>query len=232
MRILSRAVPVVALLAIVAVHTALSQASRARSGSVPAVKDQRFKWFFGAEGGAMFFETQAQTQSGIPVAGAHVAVVSRRAGLLLGIDEAFGSKEPSAFLDKSDNFNQRSVTFDRIRRYAFTMTGYPVRGALEPYIGLGFGVNQVINPQVVGVFNSNEAAAASAANAREVSAAGFASLLAGVQFRVGRLAAFGQYVINSAPAANNLLRGPMHMLSGGLRFSLGSAREDIKGGGY
>jgi hypothetical protein len=112
------------------------------------------------------------------------------------------------------------------------MTGYPVRGALEPYLGIGFGINQVINPQVGGVFASNEEAATSSAAARDISAAGFASFMAGVQFRVGRLSAFGQYQINTAPAPDNLLRGPLHMLTAGLRFSLGSAKEDIKGGGY
>jgi hypothetical protein len=56
--------------------------------------------------------------------------------------------------------------------------------------------------------------------------------MGGLQFRVGRLAAFGQYQINTAPSPDNLLRGPLHLLSGGLRFSLGSAREDVKGGGY
>ena len=60
----------------------------------------------------------------------------------------------------------------------------------------------------------------------------FMSLLAGVQFRVGRMAAFGQYQIQTAPQAGMLLRGTGHSLMGGLRFSLGSAKEDIKGGGY
>jgi hypothetical protein len=53
-----------------------------------------------------------------------------------------------------------------------------------------------------------------------------------VQFRVGRVAAFGQYQINTGPGEDNLIRGTGHSLMGGLRFSLGSARENIKGGGY
>ena len=58
------------------------------------------------------------------------------------------------------------------------------------------------------------------------------SFLAGVQFRVGRIAAFGQYQLSSAPAAGKLIRGAGHSLMGGLRFSPGSAREEIRGGGY
>jgi hypothetical protein len=82
------------------------------------------------------------------------------------------------------------------------------------------------------VFTSQDAAATSEAWAKEVSAAGFASLMAGVQFRVGRVAAFGQYQINTPPAQEHLLRGPLHMLTGGLRFSLGNSKEDLRGGGY
>jgi len=197
MRIPSRVLPFLALTAVAAAHSAQAQTAQSSRAPVAEVRDNRFKWFFGASAGAMFFETQLQTQSGLPTVGAHIAVVSRRGGLMLGIDEAFGNNEPSRFLDPSDDFNARPVNFDRIRRYAATLTGYPVRGKLEPYIGLGFGFTQVVSPQVEGVFASQDAAATSEFFAKEVSADGFASLMAGVQFRVGRLAAFGQYQINT-----------------------------------
>lgn len=232
MRFSHRVSSLVALAAIVAAHSAQAQSAASSSAPKAAIPDDRFKWFFGASAGAMFFTTQLQTQSGVPSVGAHVAVVARRGGLMLGIDEAFGNNEPSRFLDPSDDFNPRAVQFDRIRRYSATLTGYPVRGSLEPYIGLGFGFTQVVSPQVEGAFSSQDAAATSEFFAREVSADGFASLMAGVQFRVGRLAAFGQYQINTPPAQEHLLRGPMHLLSGGLRFSLGSARQNLSGGGY
>jgi hypothetical protein len=232
MSIRSRVLPFVALVAVVAPHAVAAQEARSEPAPVAQVRDNRFKWFFGAEAGAMFFQTQNQSTSGIPSAGAHIAVVSRRGGLMLGVDEAFGSNEPTVFLDPSSGFTQRPVTFDRIRRYGLTLTGYPVRGMVEPYLGVGFGMTQVINPTVGGVFASADEFAVSNEAARQISASGFASLMGGLQFRVGRLAAFGQYQINTAPSPDNLLRGPLHLLSGGLRFSLGSAREDVKGGGY
>jgi len=232
MRIRTRVLPLVASLAALAVFSAQAQEARSSLAEVPKTRDQRFRWYFGAEGGALFFKTQNQQTTGIPSAGAHLAVVSRRAGLILGVDEAFGSGEASSFLDPSDAYNLRAVTFDRIRHYGFTMTGYPTRGTLEPYLGIGFGITQVISPQVQGVFTSNDAAALSDLYAKDVSATGSASFMAGVQFKLGRIAAFGQWQMNTAPAPYNLLRGPVHMLTGGLRFSLGSSREDIKGGGY
>ena len=232
MRIPTTVLPLLAL--VTASHAVALQAQTARSSSasVARVRDDRFKWFFGVQGGALFFTTQKQTQSGMAAAGAHLAVVSRRGGVQIGVDEGFGSGEPTAFLDPQSGNDERQVTFDRLRRYGFNLTGYPVRGMLEPYLGVGFGMLQVLNPKVEGTFTSPEQAALSEIEAQDRSASGYVSFLAGVQFRVGRIAAFGQYQINSSPAAGNLLRGTGHSVMGGLRFSLGSAKENIKGGGY
>jgi hypothetical protein len=232
MRIPSRVLPLATLVLAAAAHSVQAQTAQSEAGSVAEVRDNRFKWFFGAQAGAMMFTTQVQTQTGVPSFGAHIAVVSRRGGLMLGVDEGFGNDESSDFLDEGSGGIRRPVTFDRLRRYNFSMTGYPVRGKLEPYLGVGFGLLQVISPQLGGVFTSPSEAASSADEADQKSATGFASFMAGVQFRVGRMSAFGQYQISSSPSAGNLLRGSGHLLSGGLRFSLGSSREGVKGGGY
>ena len=233
MRIRSSVFPLAALATLALAPGARAQSAHSESSRVSSVRDDRFKWFFGASAGALLFQTQAQTQSGIPAVGAHLAVVARRAGVMLGVDEGFGSNEPSRFLDPSSGDQQRSVTFDRIRRYGVNLTGYPVRGHFEPYLGVGFGLLQVENAELSGeVFSSPAAAAESAQEANDRSGSAFMSLLAGVQFRVGRMAAFGQYQISTAPQAGMLLRGTGHSIMGGLRFSLGSAKEDIKGGGY
>lgn len=232
MRTLSRVLPLVALTTVAAVHSVQAQTAQSKAAGVAQIRDNRFKWFFGAQAGALLFETPAQSQTGVPAFGAHIAVVNRRGGVMLGVDEAFGNNESSAFLDTGSGGIARPVTFDRLRRYQFNMTGYPVRGALEPYLALGFGFIQVLNPVLGGVFTSPEEAAASDDEARRKAASGFASFMAGVQFRVGRMAAFGQYQIATSPSAGNLLRGPGHSIMGGLRFSLGSSKESIKGGGY
>jgi hypothetical protein len=231
-RVNFRVLPLAALVLLVPASASQAQSARSESASVAQAHDDRFKWFFGAQAGALFFETPAQTSSGMPAVGAHLAVVSRRGGLMLGIDEAFGSNEPSAFLDPNTGNQVQTVQFDRIRRYGFNLTGYPVRGSLEPYLGLGFGLLQVLSPELTGTFTSEEQLALSSAEARDRAASGFVSLLAGVQFRVGRVAAFGQYTLSSSPAAGSLLRGPGHLIMGGVRLSLGSAKENLKGGGY
>lgn len=232
MRILSRVIPLLALSAVAAANSVQAQSANLKSDDVAQVRDNRFKWFFGAQAGVLMFQTAKQSSTGVPAFGAHLAVVNRRGGLMVGVDEGFGSNEAGNFVDVGSGGINRPVTFDRLRRYSFDLTGYPVRGKLEPYLGLGFGLLQVISPQLGGVFTSPSQAAASADEADQKSATGFLSFMGGVQFRVGRMAAFGQYQIGSSPSAGNLLRGSSHLLMGGLRFSLGSSKEGVKGGGY
>ncbi|HEV8355548.1 MAG TPA: hypothetical protein VGQ17_02150 [Gemmatimonadales bacterium] len=230
MRIRSGVLPLLALAALAAAHSVEAQAARSNDGSVARSREDRFKWYFGAGGGALFFETQTHGISGIPTAGAHIAIVARRAGLMLGVDEGFGSSDTTAFLDSA--LLPRIATFDHIRRYGFTLTGYPVRGMFEPYLGVGFGLTQVLSPTMGGGLQSPDSTAESAALLRDKAGAAFASFMGGVQVRVGRVVAFGQYQVNTAPSPDNLLRGPLHLLTAGLRFSLGSSREEVKGGGY
>src|ERR1043165_6983087 len=90
MSIRSRVLPFLALAAVLAPRAGAAQSAKSDGGSVAKVRDDRFKWFFGAEGGAMFFKTQTRTTTGIPTVGAHIEVVSRRAGLTLRGDHGFG----------------------------------------------------------------------------------------------------------------------------------------------
>jgi hypothetical protein len=223
-----------AILALAVAGSVHAQSARLDDAATPKIRDDRFKWAIGAEGGVLFFSTQRQTMSGIPAAGAHFSIVGRRGGVQLGVDEAFGSDEPTAFVDPNSGNVTREMQFDRIRRYGFNLTGYPVRGSVEPYFGVGFGMLQVIDPRFDPntVFTSNGQAALSQATAKELSASGFVSFLAGFQLRFSGVAAFAQYQINSAPRQGDLLRGTGQSIMGGFRISLGGAREEVRGGGY
>ena len=254
MRMRSRVLPLLGLLSLAALP-ASAQEARSERADVAKIRDDQFKWFIGAQGGALFFGTQAQTQSGIPTGGMHLGIVARNAGLMLSVDEAFGDNEPTGyqaiFTDEfgSPFFYQTSVSFDRIRRYGFTLTGYPVRGSTEPYLGLGFGLLQVINPELTGTYADEAEALLAQKLASEAAASAFLHFTAGVQFRLGGVSAFGQYQIatapgqeictlsdlqctDGAPIVTNLLRGTSHSIMGGIRISLGRAKQDITGGGY
>jgi hypothetical protein len=55
---------------------------------------------------------------------------------------------------------------------------------------------------------------------------GFFWWLGGLDIKQGRLSLFGHYIITSS-ARGFMLEGPTHTLMGGLRYSLGSAKEQI-----
>lgn len=194
--------------------------------------DDSFKWYIGAQAGVLGFKTPTQSQGWVPTVGGQLNIVAKRTGLLLSVDEAFGSNETSGYTDVNAANNVRDVSFSHLRKYSAILTGYPVRGKTQPYFGLGFGLLQVINPQPGGFFTSPAQANLARDLASNKSTDGFISFVTGIQFRVGRTVGFGQYQLSSAPSAGRLIRGASHALVGGLRFSLGGAREGIKGGGY
>jgi hypothetical protein len=192
-----------------------------------------FRWYLGAQGGVIGFQTPNQTRAWIPTAGGSLLVNAKRTGLMITVDEAFGNDELTGFADNTaGNGGVRQVTFQRIRKYSAVLTGYPFRSRTAPYFGLGYGIMQVLDPQPVGPFPSAVSAAISKDDADQRSADGFISFVAGVQARGSRWTIFGQYQLSSAAGSGHLLRGPVNAFTGGLRFSLGNAREGVKGGGY
>lgn len=194
-----------------------------------------FQWYVGGQGGVTFFKTPTQGRSGIPTFGGHTLIVAKRTGLMLSVDEAVGSNEQSSY---SDAGGVQAVTFNDIRRYSAVLMAFPIRAAAQPYLGIGYGIIHVVNP-------TPSSAAAFQSDANELGSAGFATFVGGLQFQVGRFMAFGQYQITSAAsqrtatdaagnvvAVGRLLDGPTHTFTGGLRIGLGSARDDVRAGGY
>jgi hypothetical protein len=73
--------------------------------------------------------------------------------------------------------------------------------------------------------NANEQAVAQAA-VDDASSKGFAWIMGGVQINVGKLAVYGQYMLTSA-AQGFLISGSTHTIQGGIRYSLGTSKEDV-----
>ena len=96
-----------------------------------------------------------------------------------------------------------------------------------------------VNPQPTGTSFATPAALAQAQqDAVDLGSTGFATIVGGLQFKLGRFVAFGQYQLTSAQgdkttssgATGRLLVGSTHTFSGGLRIGLGSAREAPRAG--
>jgi hypothetical protein len=190
-----------------------------------------FSWYLGASGGVMMFETPRQESGGIPVAGANVMITAKRTALMLSIEEGFGSDEMTSFVDPTAPGGVRDVTFNDIRKYSAILLAYPLKSHAQPFIGVGFGLLHLHNPQAQNTVTIAEKAALDdSASAR--GSTGFGTLVAGVQLQVSGVAVYGMYQITTSPQRDKLLSGPTHNLTAGIRFSLGSAKEGISGGGY
>jgi hypothetical protein len=228
MRTLIRSIPAAALALVLG--TAHLAAQRAPGNG-------NFQWYIGGQGGVLFFKTPTQGRSGIPTFGGHALIVAKRTGLMISVDEAVGDNETAAYTDAGGT---QAVTFNDIRRYSAVLMAFPIRAAAQPYLGVGYGIIHVVNP-------TPTSSSAFQDDAQQIGSAGFGTLVGGLQFQVGRFMAFGQYQITSAAstqrafdgssppvmtAVGRLLDGPTHTFTGGLRIGLGSARDDVRAGGY
>jgi len=111
---------------------------------------------------------------------------------------------------------------------------FPLRLPLQPYFGLGVGIQHVVNPVSDGLQEA----------AQEIGSTGFMLFLGGVQFKLARFVGFGQAQVTSSSAiqrssgfganagTGRLVEGPTYSLTAGLRIGLGNARERPSGGGY
>ena len=223
MRMVTRIFPVVAL----ALGLGAAQLSAQQPGN------GSFQWYIGGQGGVVNFKTPAQTRGGIPSAGGHILIIAKRTGLLLSVDEAFGSDEVSSYTDGVGT--TQVVTFDDIRKYTAALMAFPLNLPIQPYFGLGVGIMHVVSP-------SNPVPSSTAAV--ELGSTGFGTFIGGVQFKVARFIGFGQYQITTGASiqrssgfganagTGRLVEGPTHSLTAGLRIGLGGARERPTGGGY
>jgi hypothetical protein len=219
MRLLSRS-----LLAPLAILVATTGQAHAQKGT------DSFKWYIGPQAGVMFFKTQNQTTATAFTAGGHLLVTARRTGLLISYDQAFRNNNVSSMADPTALNGVRSVTFNNVGRLSFMLLAMPVQTHFQPFIGVGFGIMRTIKnyPDNTGLVTADEIQQAKD-RAGEAGSYGFGSATAGFQVRAGGVALYGQYQISTGPGNNKLLVGANHTVMGGVRISLGSAREDVGG---
>jgi hypothetical protein len=236
MRMLTRSIPVAALALCLSTGALLAQDSG----------NSNFRWYFGGHGGVTFFHTPTQGGSEMPVAGGHFLIVAKRTGLLITFDHGFGDDETSAYdfvvVDSAQGGvvvggGTVNTTFSGLRKVSAVLMAFPIKNDyLNPYLGAGVGILHTTGNEPDDDISS------------ALGSTGFGTLIAGLEFRVSRFTAFGQYQITTRPtmdqvgiplgnnqhmiAFGRLTDRGTHTLTAGLRFDLGSARESVKTGGY
>ena len=206
-----------------------------------------FKWYVGGHGGVLSFRTGLQDREFMPAAGGHMLVTAKRTGLLLSVDQSFGSDELAAgsfqVVDTAGAVVQSGTnvfTFQGLRKYSAVLLAYPVRNrTVQPFVGVGVGlIHTTTNSPGFYADGGVESTLGSSA---------FGTGVGGIEFRVGPVSAFGMWQVTTKSGYKQLtrvlqrdsdgdailtrtdygefMRGATHTFMGGLRFSLGSARE-------
>ncbi len=228
MSVLSRSIPLVALVCAVGASALVAQDQH---------RNENFQWYVGGQAGVFIYKTPSQSRGANPMVGAHTLIKAKRTGLMLSMDEVMGTNQTSSFSSTAAPGGTEPVTFNDIRRYSATLMAFPIRGPMQPYLGAGLGIMHVVNPQPAGNTTDTERDYAT-----QTGSTGFGTLVGGLQINLGRIVAFGQYQVTTgarnkaiagssgtAVASGHLIDGATHSLSGGLRFSLGRSREEVSG---
>ena len=206
-----------------------------RTGTYVARAGERdYQWYWGAEGGIILVKTNAQSATAEPIVGGQWLVTKHRTSLLVSYETSFFIDSVRAVItDPASTASSvgpgfRDVEFTRLRRLSVGLVAHPAQRRVEPFVGGGFAIVEVTNPTVdCSSCTSNSEAFAAQGLAQDAASKAFAWVLGGLQINyTRRLNVFGQYIVTSS-SQSFLLDGNTHTFQGGVRYSLGSAREDI-----
>ena len=128
-------------------------------------------------------------------------ITARRTGLLLAVEQGFGSNEQGVYTMQGFDatgvlVDQQSigVTFQSMRKYSATLIALPIKGPASPYFGIGVGILHTTGHTP----DDNIT--------RAMGSTGFGSLIGGLNFKVSRFSAFGQYQITTGPSQQVVTR--------------------------
>jgi hypothetical protein len=193
-----------------------------------------YQWYWGAQGGGFVYKTNTQPYYYDPIVGGHWLITARRTALYVAYEQAVFLTDANAVIFDPGSTSCsigsgpcRDVTFHDVRRLMFGVLAFPAQKVIEPFVGGGFALMQVLNPVVdcpgcdQGQFSQADDRAADAASKA------FFWLMGGLQINYStKLNVFAHYLLTSA-ASGFLIDGNTHTLQGGIRYSLGTSKEGI-----
>jgi hypothetical protein len=205
----------------------------ARSAAAQVNEGRSHRWYWGAQAGGFLYQTNVQGYVFDPVFGANWLITGKRSALYLGAEQAFFLADSRATVVDPATGSAHDIVFSQVRRIFVGLLAYPLQKRIEPFGGGGFAIVTVTNaaPDCSGTSATTQCPtpqdeALAQALADETGSKANAWFMGGIQINVGRLAVYGQYTVSSA-AANFLIQGATHTIQGGVRYSLGSSKEDV-----
>jgi len=208
----------------------LALASMCSTASAQSTAWQR-KWYWGGQGGAMFYTTNLMsgTQTAI-LGGGHWLITGKRSALYIGVEQVkYADSSSTAIADASAaaTGGLRTVNFSSGRILQAGIYIIPNDGNLQLLTGGGFAINEITDPvPVVSATATQQEISAAAQAVDDASTKAFLWVSAGLQLRAGRWALYGSY--QYMPAAKDFaINTGIQWLSVGLRYALTSAHEDV-----
>lgn len=206
------------------------------AGSAAAQEDAwQHRWFWGAQGGLMRFQTTPATTTTIAwqdaiTVGGHWLITSTHSALYAAFDHViFDDNTSSAVPDASSSTGFREIQFTNGRRIQALLLVFPTDGFIQPYLGGGFGINQLTDAFPTGgrpAFNTDTEFENILRVVDETSTKAFPIFSGGLQVRFGRLALFGQ--AQYMPLGRDyLISSAQYVGSVGLRYAVTSSREEV-----
>ncbi|HXQ27986.1 MAG TPA: hypothetical protein VN848_01855 [Gemmatimonadales bacterium] len=185
-----------------------------------------YQWFWGAEAGLMFFKTAFDGVSAEPTFGGHWLITAKRSAMYVGYDQAFFISDRHATItEPSGTVEPGNVAFNSLRRIMIGLLAFPVQHAIQPFGGAGFAIMEIPGSNIT-CTNCTLADATIVQNeASDMSTKAFFWWMGGIDVHQGRLSLYGHYILTTH-TSNFLIDGVTHTFQGGLRYSLGSSRED------
>lgn len=197
--------------------------------------DRSFQWYWGGQGGGFYYQTAAQPYYYDPILGGHWLITAKKTALYLAYEQAvFLTEAKAAVFDPGSpgcdvGVACRNVTFTDMRRIMLGVVAFPLQKRIEPFMGGGFAMMQVLDP-VVDCSTCVDASDAFEAQSRaeDASSKAFFWLMGGIQISQGKMSLFGHYILTSA-AQDFLIQGTTHSFQAGIRYSFGTSKEGITG---
>ncbi len=206
----------------------------ARPAAAQLLDDRSYRWYWGAQAGGYIYQTNVQGYVFDPIFGGHWLITAKRTALYIGGEQAFFLADSRATVfDPNSASGLRDATFSQVRRLFVGLLAFPLQKRIEPYVGGGFAIVTVQNaiadcsnttPNSQCATANDQFAAQSVVDDAGSTAVGW--IMGGVQINIGKLGVYGQYMLNSA-SQNFLISGSTHTIQGGIRYAIGSAKEDV-----
>jgi hypothetical protein len=190
--------------------------------------DWAHKWYWGAQGGLFVFKTNFDNYVFEPTFGGHWLITGKKTALYVSYEQSFFlSASHATIVEPGGNVEPGNISFKDARRIMLGVLAFPAQLRVEPFGGGGFMIVELLNPTVEKCTGCTLADLGSLQDeANNASSKAFFWWMGGIDIKQGRLALYGHYILTSS-AANFLIQGTTHTFQGGIRYSLGSAKEGI-----